>query len=196
MLNGWGDNVDFNFFPDSASLFFAQKSSTDLHSVFGNPEFIDPLTGNYHVKNSSRALLVGYKNFRMSDFGVTSPKLKQISKKPTFSKQLFTEMINEPNIITAWFGANLKKISGLNERSATGMKDEAGVYITQIESGSIAEKFGLKKGDVILRVDGEDVHDSKDVFTIYNGSKWKGTVELTVFRGQQLTTVFANEKSN
>jgi hypothetical protein len=144
MLNGWGDYVDFNFFPDSSSLIFAQKNNTDLHSVFGDPDFIDPLTGNYHVKNSSRALLIGYKNFSMSAFGVTSPKLKQISKKPAISKQLFTEMINEPNIITVWFGASLKKISGLNERSATGMKDEEGVYITQIESGSMADKFGLK----------------------------------------------------
>jgi hypothetical protein len=196
MLNGWGDNVDFNFFPDSASLFFAQKSSTDLHSVFGNPEFIDPLTGNYQVRNASRALELGFINFSMNEFGVTKPKLKRLTKQPTFTKQLFTEMISDPNVITGWFGANLKKISGLNERSATGMKDEEGVYITQIEAGSIAEKFGLKKGDVILKVDGEDVHDSKDVFTIYNGSKWKGTVELLVFRGQQLITMFANEKSN
>jgi hypothetical protein len=194
MLNGWGGNVDFNFFPDSASLFFAQKNSTDLHSVFGNPEFIDPLTGNYQVRNTSSALELGFINFSMNEFGVTKPKLKRLAKQPTFTKQLFTEMINEPNVIIGWFGASLKKISGLNERSATGMKDKEGVYITQIESGSIAEKFGLKKGDVILKVDGEDVHDSKDVFTLYNGSKWKGAVELAVFRGQQLTTVFANEK--
>ncbi len=196
MLNGWGDNIDFNFFPDSASLNFAQKNNTDLHSVFGDPEFIDPLTGNYEVKNTSGAWLIGYKNFNMKEFGVTTPKLKQLAKKTTFSKQLFTEMINEPNVITAWFGASLKKISGLNDRSATGMKDEEGVYITQIESGSMADKFGLKKGDVILKIDGETVRDSKDVFTLYNGAKWKGTIEIAVFRGQQLITVFANEKSN
>ena len=196
MLNGWGDNVDFNFFPDSASLIFAQKSSTDLHSVFGNPEFLDPLTGNYQVRNASRALELGFINFSMSEFGVTKPKLKRLAKQPTFTKQLFTEMINEPNLITAWFGASLKKISGLNDRSATGMKDEEGVYITQIESGSMADKFGLKKGDVILKIDGETVRDSKDVFTLYNGAKWKGTIEIAVFRGQQLITVFANEKSN
>jgi len=196
MLNGWGDNVDFNFFPDSASLFFAQKNSTDVHSVFGNPEFIDPFIGNYQVRNTSSALELGFINFSMNEFGVTKPKLKRLAKQPTFTKQLFTEMISDPNVITGWFGASLKKISGLNERSATGMKGEEGVYITQIEAGSTAEKFGLRKGDVILKVDGEDVYDSKDVFTLYNGSKWKGTVELTVFRGQQLTKVFANEKSN
>lgn len=41
----------------------------DRDSVFADPEFVDPLSGNYHVRATSPALALGFKNFPMDGFG-------------------------------------------------------------------------------------------------------------------------------
>jgi len=41
----------------------------DRESVFADPEFVDPLSGNYHVRATSPALALGFKNFPMDGFG-------------------------------------------------------------------------------------------------------------------------------
>ncbi|MGY0038042.1 right-handed parallel beta-helix repeat-containing protein [Pedobacter sp. NJ-S-72] len=80
-ITDWGKKVDFNLFPDHESLKEAQKTGTDLHSLAGAPEFVNPANGNYRVKDGSPALKLGFKNFSMNDFGVTSPSLKAIAQR-------------------------------------------------------------------------------------------------------------------
>ena len=184
-LDGWGDTVDYNFFPDMSSLQKARKNGTDLNSIFGDPEFIDNLTGDYRVKQNSLALKVGFKNFPMNEFGVITPTLKKLAKQPPFSSQLFGQLSNDAEVIASWMGAKIKKLSGIGERSATGMAEEKGVYVVDVIPGTTAYKFGLQKNDVIINVDGATVNNIKEVMTTYSGSRWKGSVELIIFRNQQ-----------
>ena len=46
-----------------------KQKGYDLHSVVANPNFVDPLNGNYQVKENSPALKLGFKNFPMDEFG-------------------------------------------------------------------------------------------------------------------------------
>ncbi|MDO5971794.1 chitobiase/beta-hexosaminidase C-terminal domain-containing protein [Flavivirga aquimarina] len=46
-----------------------QKRGYDLNAVVGNPNFVDPINGNYQVKEDSPALKLGFKNFPMDKFG-------------------------------------------------------------------------------------------------------------------------------
>lgn len=48
-----------------------QALGFDRHSVFADPLFIDPDHGDYRVKPESPALKLGFKNFRMDEFGLT-----------------------------------------------------------------------------------------------------------------------------
>ncbi|MCP4247787.1 MAG: hypothetical protein GY778_12130, partial [bacterium] len=41
----------------------------DRHSVFADPLFVDPLGGDYRVKENSPALEIGFRNFPMTGFG-------------------------------------------------------------------------------------------------------------------------------
>jgi hypothetical protein len=41
----------------------------DRESVFADPQFVDPLAGNYQVRATSPALALGFKNFPMDGFG-------------------------------------------------------------------------------------------------------------------------------
>src|SRR5215475_13923485 len=48
-------------------------------------------------------------------------------------------------------------------RTHFGVPEEAGVMVSRVESGSPAEKAGLKVGDILTRVDGAAVKSSWDV---------------------------------
>jgi hypothetical protein len=80
-IPSWGKFINHNLFPDSASLAKAQRNNTDQNSVIGDPMFIDPANGNYQVAAGSPALLCGFLNFAMDQFGVVSPRLKVLAKK-------------------------------------------------------------------------------------------------------------------
>ncbi|MCX7048562.1 MAG: right-handed parallel beta-helix repeat-containing protein, partial [Candidatus Sumerlaeota bacterium] len=80
----WGKEVDYNLLPDEDSLRHSQAMKMDLHSLAGDPLFVDPAHGDYRVKEGSPAIKLGFKNFSMDQFGVTSPRLKALARIPTF----------------------------------------------------------------------------------------------------------------
>jgi len=47
-----------------------QARGFDKHSVFADPLFVDPKTGDYRLKPESPALKLGFKNFDMDSFGL------------------------------------------------------------------------------------------------------------------------------
>jgi hypothetical protein len=185
MVNGWGDTIDHNLFLDSASLSFAQKNGTDMHSKVGDPFFIHPKSGNYQVMANSPALQVGFKNFPMDQFGVTNPRLKKKAKAPPVPQRLFTQIIYASETPFEWNGALIKKLSGLGARSATGMAEEKGVHVLDVKAGSQAAGYGFRKNDVILQVDEKVVINPKDVITNFSASKWKGAIDVLIFRNQK-----------
>jgi hypothetical protein len=81
-LQGWGKEVDYNIFPDAESLKKAREIGTDTHSIYGDPQFLNPQEGDFRVAETSPALEIGFKNFVMDNFGVQDPGLKAISEKP------------------------------------------------------------------------------------------------------------------
>ena len=66
----WNVNYPSNF--DLAETFdikLWKEQGYDVDSYIGNPNFIDPLNGNYQVKEDSPVLKQGFKNFPMDKFG-------------------------------------------------------------------------------------------------------------------------------
>ena len=64
-----------------------------------------------------------------------------------------------------------------------GLKDRTGVLVTEVMKDTPAEKAGLKAGDILLMVGGDNVEDPGDVREAL-GDK-EGTVELTVLRDKK-----------
>ena len=81
-LEGWGEEINYNLFPDEASLLDAQKHGVDKNSASGDPLFIDPEKGDFRVKDNSPAKILGFRNFAMDSFGVKTFALKAIAKAP------------------------------------------------------------------------------------------------------------------
>ena len=65
-----------------------------------------------------------------------------------------------------------------------GLKNDAGVVITQVEPGSPASEAGLQTGDVIREVDRKPVKDVDDFVQKVEKTKDQDTVLLFVQRGQ------------
>lgn len=106
--------------------------------------------------------------------------------KQYMSKLLAGEEITHPRLGIA--GQTLTR--SLAQR--VGVDYRPGVYVENVESGSAAAAAGLRGGesggDVIIKVDGRDVHTFDDVAGYIDGKNVGDTITLTVVRdGKELT---------
>ncbi|MCK0191714.1 PDZ domain-containing protein [Arenibacter sp. F20364] len=185
-LQAWGKEVDYNLFPDEETLLKAQKNNTDLHSLFGNPNFIDPSSGDFTVSENSPALKLGFKNFPMESFGVKNPALRALTKIPEIPDLLLVSGNERSKALTMdWLGGNLKNIETMAERSASGLNKIAGILITAIKSDSKLDQSELQIGDVIIGGEGKEINEILDLMQIIQEHNWKGSLNLTVFRNQK-----------
>lgn len=69
-----------------------------------------------------------------------------------------------------------------------------GFEITQITSGSVVEKLGLKSGDVILEVNGDKLDSMAAVLRLVGQAQGMGQATLTVQRGTQKMTFRFNTR--
>lgn len=84
-INYWGKEVDYNIFFDNEAMKASQAQGTDKHSIVNSTHFVNPAQGNYSIApNQHEIFLMGFKNFDMSSFGVTSPRLKLKARQPQF----------------------------------------------------------------------------------------------------------------
>ncbi len=83
----WGREIDHNLFPDERARKSAQALGLDAHSLAGDPMFVDPSVGNYRVQEGSPARKLGFRNFAMDQFGVSSPRLRGEARTPRLPGQ-------------------------------------------------------------------------------------------------------------
>lgn len=186
-MNGWGKEVDDNLFPDTTSLKNARKNGTDINSVFGNPMFVDALTGNYEVKQNSPALKVGFKNFPMNEFGVTSVALKAVANKVTLPVIVSGIKANSEETYD-FLGAKVKNLNTLGERSATGMASETGVLVLEVPRASVLSGFALPN-DVILEFNGKQINNMAELLKEKMGLQLRHSAILGVFRNQKMKKI-------
>lgn len=178
----WGKETDYNIFPDSVSLKAAWSNGTDKHSVCGYLYFVDPTNGDFRLKNNAVAFTAGFKNFAMDSFGVVSPRLKTLAKKPTLPVLIALDKTAD-NPVMDFIGAKVKNLTTQGERSATGMNDTTGVLVVAVTPGSAAAKF-LQANDVILSFNNKKVNKLRDLLEARMSVIGSGT-EALIFRNQR-----------
>lgn len=180
MLNEWGQNFNFNILhsPQKQSLEKATElmkmSNMDENSMQFDVNFVDPIHGDYRVADDSHALEMGFINFPMDLFGVKNHKLREITRYPELPKiknMLADEglCVQRDNRVHAWMGSSVKNIVGMGEMSVAGTPGEIGVRIMEVEAGSILERAGFKKHDVILECSGKKVDNFEQLFAYSKG---------------------------
>lgn len=192
----WGKEMDDNLVYRAGDVgtqpatMLQSQSGRDEHSIVADAMFVDPAHGDYRVKPGSPALALGFVNFPMDRFGVQKPELKAIARQPEMPVLVPPETGSgsPTNAIVsgAMFGAKVRNISGLGDRSAYGLPDESGVLVLEVPHGSAAQKSGLKPNDVIVAADGKAVRTMADLLGIAGATKGQ-TLHLTIIRAQQKT---------
>lgn len=180
----WGLMVDYNIFTDSIALQVAHKNGTDKNSWVSDVLFANPSVGDFTLSDNSEAIVNGgFHNFPMDEFGVQSPRLKSISRQP----EMPVPIISYGGVraqIERWQGVELKNLTTLGERSATGMDSERGVYVLSVDPLESMHTL-LKTNDVILKVNNRQTNTSKEFFEALKDSKPGDKITLVVFRFQK-----------
>ncbi|MGJ8639008.1 MAG: right-handed parallel beta-helix repeat-containing protein [Opitutaceae bacterium] len=192
-----GTRVDENLYAAKKESIMgtSKKLGWDKNSIFGDPMFVDPASGDFRVKEGSPAFEVGFKNFSMDQFGVKKPSLKAIARTPELpdysglgQKAASGKTVKVMPLKMAWLGATLSELSGV-EFSAFGVsKEEGGLALSDLQSGSAMAVAGLKEGDLIQGINGRKVSTSNDLFH-YLASNVEASYTLTVVRNQQKVDV-------
>jgi hypothetical protein len=182
----WGDEVDHNLFMTEAALKQAQALGIDKNSTYGAPMFRDADSGDYRVKENSKALKMGFKNFAMDQFGVTGKRLKKLAETPKIPELFMAGDGSNSSKIYDFLGAKVKSIETLGEQSATGVDEIAGAMVLFVADGSVLDQEGIKPNDVILEVFKVKVITAVDLLNAYQTNKWRGKLILTISRNQSL----------
>lgn len=186
-MKHWGQQIDNNLFLTKADRDAFRSQGCDNHSVVGDPQFVNPASGDYRVGPDSPALAIGFVNFPMDQFGVQTPKLKAIARTPV----LPNSTPNPPERrarrarTVSWLGATLADITGEGYSAFGIAEDDGGVHLAAVPTTSAAFRAGLRPDDVIQRVDGRAVKNLA-AFRAADGKAEPGKPRtLAIVRGQQ-----------
>jgi hypothetical protein len=191
MPRGWGKEADYNFLHapgrSGPAAELQKQSGADAHSIRGDAQFVDLSVGDYRVREGSPALELGFKNFRMDQFGVTEPRLRALARGPKLpgGKEAPTEVAKRDGTIHNWLGGRIKNIVGLGERSAAGLPDETGVLVVEAPDGSTLKKFRVQSGDVIRGFNGQSLADVQALTKVHDAVPAGRRFTMEIYRNQQ-----------
>jgi hypothetical protein len=167
----WGAEMDFNLVQDSRATtpapaaLLQRQSGRDALSIVADARFVDPARGDYRVQDGSPALALGFVNFPMDRFGVQKPELRTLARVPEFpaaTPPAPAAVARTADPIT-WLGTRVRNITDEGEMSAFGLPGVTGVLVLEVPADSALARAGLRKGDVILRLDETAVNDTKQL---------------------------------
>lgn len=181
-----GREVDYNIFTDSLAYLAARQLGGDVHSIVTTIRFMDAMKGNFNVADDSEVIIKGgFRNFPMNKFGVLSSHLKQLAESPVMPVPLVTDNALDAAKIMLWKGVTFKSLDTLEERSATGMDMERGVYVVSVDAlGSPVRDF-IAPNDAVLSVNGKPVNHLGDMKEVLKNVNTRKNVEFVIFRNQK-----------
>jgi hypothetical protein len=191
LMKHWDARIDYNLFPNETALDRAHQLGLDAHSRYGDPQFVDAANGDYRLEGTSPALALGFRNFRMDEFGVTAPRLRALASRAPIPQLVLQSDITADRTWTI-LGAQMKTVSSPGEQSAAGLAEVRGVLVLEVPRGSIAAKSGLEANDAIVELSpdefdarSEPIHNAADLLGLIRARSWRAETKVIVIRNQQ-----------
>jgi hypothetical protein len=185
----WGKEIDYNLFAtNQEDLEKFRKNGCDSNSIVGDPLFVDASEGDFRVKENSPALEIGFQNFPMDQFGVTSEKLRRIAKTPEIP-QFTVSSKSTTGKIYEWFGGNVKNIETLGEQSANGLSSMSGVLILKVPENSTLANLGFVKSDVIVAVNDKSVKNFEQLQNLFERKNERNSYVVSLMRDQKIKNI-------
>lgn len=97
------------------------------------------------------------------------------------AKSVMEQLVRDGKVRRGKLGVNIQNPTE-EMKEAFGLKDTKGVLVGGVQPGSAAEKAGIKRGDVIIAVNGEKVEDSNVLRNRVAGTMPGSEISLTIVR--------------
>jgi len=96
-------------------------------------------------------------------------------------QSVMTQLIKKGKVTRGWLGVTIQNLSPELAKEF-GLKKTAGALVTEIFKGSPAEKANLKRGDVLLSVNGKKITNVESLRNIVAQSKVGSKAKLNILR--------------
>jgi serine protease Do len=91
-------------------------------------------------------------------------------------------LITEGKVVRPWLGVVVTTLTSTIQQYYN-LSVNAGVLITSVTSGGPADKAGLRAGDVITKIDDEDISTAEDLVSAIGSHQIGDQVEIVYYRG-------------
>jgi serine protease Do len=96
-------------------------------------------------------------------------------------KQILQELKDKGEVTRGWLGVAIQEVTPEIAR-AVGLPKAAGAMVTDVYPGDPADKAGIRKGDIILGINGKQISDPRDLTRFVGGLKPDAKISMEVFR--------------
>lgn len=97
------------------------------------------------------------------------------------AKEIMGQLINNGHVVRGWLGAHLRALSEQMKRYLS-YKGQGGVYVQAIIHDSPAQEGGLLPGDIITKINDNEINDIHTAVGIIRELKSKKLAKIEVFR--------------
>jgi len=97
------------------------------------------------------------------------------------AKQVLDQLVKNGKVTRGYMGVSLQAVSR-ELAPEFGLKNDHGAIVGDVTPGKPGDQAGLKSGDVVVKIDGQEVQDSNDLTMKVTGHAPGDTVTLDVIR--------------
>jgi serine protease Do len=97
------------------------------------------------------------------------------------AKSIMEDLIYHGEVERGWIGVSIQDIDPAT-REALDFDDKSGVLIADVNKGQPAEKAGIQRGDIVMKIDGRDVVSTNQLRNLVASIKPGKKVTVKVFR--------------
>jgi S1-C subfamily serine protease len=100
------------------------------------------------------------------------------------------ELVRHGRVRRAFIGISAQQTAiPPRRRRAAALEQDSAVMVSAVESGSAADRAGLKAGDIVLSLDGQTITGADDLIRALTGEKIGRSVAFDVLRGTERLTL-------
>ena len=97
------------------------------------------------------------------------------------AQNVISQLKKYKEVRRGWLGVTIQEVDK-NTAKALGLSEEKGALVASVEQGDPADKAGIKPGDVILKVNGQAIEDSRGLSQIIGQLKPGASVDIQLWR--------------
>ena len=98
------------------------------------------------------------------------------------ARRVVAELLEHGQVTPVWLGLQLQELDG-SLRQALGLPERAGgALVTQVHAGGPGDRAGVRRGDLVTRVDGHAVADPRELYELLTRSTQGQELGLTLLR--------------